>query len=1136
MSWYYETAKKIGAAFVERYTLVSHHTASYEHFIKYQLGEIFEEISPIVIHVQKQQVVHHIVISDAWIAKPTIHESTDAVTRRLLPKEAILRKQTLLFDVYVNIEHKVYRSSGSGSGSASVASAAYHLKSYTIYKNILLFKCPSMVGSSTCHTFGQEIPSATFIINGYIKTLISQEKLKTNHIFVFPTKTNSKYLFCAEIRSFHANKIRSTSTLYVHLLPDKYKRPVSISVKIPFIKTPTDIKVIFALIGVEKLEDQIALCQPENASPQFKELLCKILGRASPCPSSDHEDLLEHVGREYDSVRRKRIQIARNIFTNEFLPHCHSATVKAVFVGRIVCKLLKVYLREQPIDNKDSYLNKRITCAGSLMSVLLCQLVKSWKKRLMIQIFKAETNSKPFNLPDFINHRSISGGMKHAFSTGCWGIQRQMKNQFGVCQVVNNVNLVSQISHCRALNIPLNRDGKSSVPRLLSETAYGVICAAETPEGKSVGLLKSLSFLALVRVGCPARFLIQVLRGWLCQSCTKITVMVNGIFIGYSEDGPAFVARYKEYRRWQAVPLDSSIYFAEEEGCIYIQCDEETIVRPLVNLVYFSRLAKLYSLYGHIPVLFWNRLICEGVVEFVSKEEEQNLEIALNPASVRPECTHMEILEQFTLFGVAAGVSVLNGHNASPRNIYSSNMAKHAIGSIPLDLHTKLDNKIFWLNYPQKNIVNSVTADIIGEGCSDFGDSAAQCVVMAISCFGGHNQEDSVIIKREFLERGGFSTTMSRVQRDSENSYGDDFEKFGNSKLSEQKVMAKAKANYGKLDTDGLALVGVQVTEADVIIGKSINFKSNQKSNVDQHFTSERICKDRSTVLKGSEPGNVHSVMVAPSRDGHHSASVRVLSIRPVEVGDKFASRCGQKGVNGRIVSEVDMYFTEMEGITPDIIVNPHAIPSRMTISHLIEALLGKQAAVTGKLADGTSFADLDIHELEKSCKKNGIYNLGKQYMINGQTGERMKQPVFIGVMTYMRLKHLVEDKIHARACGRKQILTRQPVEGRSRDGGLRFGEMERDACVAYGASSVLLDRFMLSSDVFDTVICKSCGRFAEPAKPQESRLPSVLHRKPYCRLCQSNSNIVTVKMPYAFCLLYNELNALHIGLKFDIV
>jgi len=1128
---YYEIAKKIGAAFVEKFTLVNHQVSSYEYFIRHQLTDILEEISPIITPVHKQHVVHHIVIKNPWIAKPTIREFTDGLIRPLTPREAMQRRQTLLFDVYIDLEHKTYRSAGGNS--------EHTLATHFVYRNVLLFKCPSMVGSSTCHSHGQEAPAATFVINGYLKTLVSQEKLKTNYPFVFPPKTNSKFLFCAEVRSFHANKIRSTSTLYVHLNQDKNKTPVSVTVKVPFVKAVSDIGVFFVLLGVPDVATQVKLCLPHNASPELQRLTRTLLEVPLPaeCKTNSVEDLLAYVGRDDDSTWKKKVQNAKNIFANEFLPHAESTKDKAFFLGLTVCKLLRTYLKEVPVDDKDSYVHKRIACAGSLISVLLCQLVKSWKKRLTIQIFKAETNSKPFKLTHFVNHRSISSGLKYAFSTGCWGIQRQNTNQSGVCQVVNSINIVSQLSHCRLLNIPLNRDGKSAVPRLLSDTAYGLTCAAETPEGKSVGLLNSLAFLATIRVGCPTKLILKILQhdNFVKSEDGEYLVLVNGIFAGYSAmpDPKLFLEKYKWYRRWQTFPVDSSICL--DRQTIYIQSDEEAIVRPVINLAHMNKLEPLYKLYGHIPVVFWNRLICEGVVEFTTKEEEQNQLIALNLTDVTDKSTHMEVMEQFTIFGVAAGVSVLNDHNAGPRNIYSSGMVKQGIGSIPQFLNTKLDNKTFWLNYPQKNIVSSVVSDIIGDGSSNFGDSSSQCVVMAISSFGGHNQEDSVIIKREFLERGGFSTTMSRVQRDSEVSYGDDEEKFTDFRDQQLKVSARAKANYAKLDSDGLVLVGAGVTDTDVIIGKTIDFKSSQRSESSQQITTERVRRDRSVLLKGSEPGNVHSVAVCPSKDGNRSATVRVLSNRPVEVGDKFASRCGQKGVCGNIVSELDMFFTETDGITPDIIVNPHAIPSRMTISHLLEAVLGKLAAVSGKLADGTSFQDLDIHDLDEQCKKNKIFRMGKEYVINGKTGERMEKPVFIGVMTYMRLKHLVEDKIHARACGRKQILTRQPVEGRSREGGLRFGEMERDACVAYGASSVLIDRFMASSDLFETVLCKTCGRFAEPAKPADYNKLSIMHDKPYCRLCDSKENIVTFQMPYAFCLLYNELNALHIKLKFEI-
>ncbi|GAI44244.1 unnamed protein product, partial [marine sediment metagenome] len=243
--------------------------------------------------------------------------------------------------------------------------------------------------------------------------------------------------------------------------------------------------------------------------------------------------------------------------------------------------------------------------------------------------------------------------------------------------------------------------------------------------------------------------------------------------------------------------------------------------------------------------------------------------------------------------------------------------------------------------------------------------------------------------------------------------------------------------------------------------------------------------------------------------------------------------RHGQKGIIGMIIPQEDMPFTS-EGIIPDIIMNCHAVPSRMTIGQLIESLLGKLACMEGEIADGTPFRGKTVYEIEALLKKKGMNGLGKEIMYSGKTGQKMKYPVFMGVCYYQRLRHFVQDKIHGRNTGPNQILTRQPVEGRSRQGGFRLGEMERDSLISHGVSSVLIDRLMNSSDRFETVICEICGYLAEPEAPEEYKEESILHKSAYCRYCQSNENIANVAIPYSMKLLSQELSAVHVGLKFS--
>ena len=436
-----------------------------------------------------------------------------------------------------------------------------------------------------------------------------------------------------------------------------------------------------------------------------------------------------------------------------------------------------------------------------------------------------------------------------------------------------------------------------------------------------------------------------------------------------------------------------------------------------------------------------------------------------------------------------------------------------------MDSRHNFAGKLHVLDYPQRPLVSTWASELT----EDTANPAGTLCTVAIMCYTGHNQEDSLIFNKGALDRGLFRSSYHRTYRENNVVHGNDSEyvcSIGSS------IKSKAKANYSKVGDDGLVSVGQYVSKDDVLINKVIEYTTVQKDSTGIGFITSNVTRDKSVVINTNETAQVTKTLLGMTVDGMRFVTVKTTAHRVPVVGDKFSSRHGQKGIIGNILEQTDMPFTR-EGIIPDIIINCHAIPSRMTIGQISETLAGKLAALSGKLVDGTPFrgvcTDSIVNALEGMC----FDKLGTEIMFCGKTGKQLNRRVFIGLTYYQRLKHMVIDKIHARSRGKMQILTRQPVEGRNNKGGFRFGEMERDAILAHGAAYTLRDRLMEQSNEFVAYVCSKCGYLVDHPKPNQQQT--------YCRYCHASDGIKIVNIPYCFKLLIQELNGCHIGVKLSV-
>ena len=498
-----------------------------------------------------------------------------------------------------------------------------------------------------------------------------------------------------------------------------------------------------------------------------------------------------------------------------------------------------------------------------------------------------------------------------------------------------------------------------------------------------------------------------------------------------------------------------------------------------------------------------------SVIEYIDSDEQNMSLIAMTPNKVNQtkdgfqyNYTHCEI-HPSTIFGILASCIPCPEHNQSPRNTYQCAMGKQAIGMYVTNFDLRMDKTAYVLTYPMRPMVDTRVMNLINVNQIPSGEN----VIVAIATYSGYNQEDSIIFNKASLNRGLFCATVYHTEKDEDKKiYGDEEIRCC---PDSSKTRGMKFANYKKLSSSGLIPENTLVENKDIIIGKVVPIKENKNDH-----TKVIKYQDQSKMYRTIEETYIDKNYIDRNGDGYSFCKVRLRIFREPVVGDKFSSRAGQKGTIGIILPEEDMPFTA-DGIRPDIIINPHAIPSRMTIGQLKESILGKVLVELGLYGDGTSFNDFPVKDICKELQTCGYERHGNEVLMNGMTGEQLETNIFIGPTFYQRLKHMVNDKQHSRSQGPMVVLTRQPAEGRSRDGGLRFGEMERDCMISHGAMRFTRGRLYDASDKYVVHVCRICGMIAAYNDAKE------LH---YCNTCENRIDFTKVELPYACKLLFQEL------------
>lgn len=1034
-------------------------------------------------------------------------------------------------------------------------------------------------------------------------------------------ESTDKYLYSAEIRSVSENVDKPVRTFAVKMVaPSAQYSNRNIVVNIPNVKEPIPLFIVFRALGILSDKDIMSMCLLDiEKYESFTDLLIPSVHDAGQIFTQ--KDALIYIAsytKYYTSTN-----YAMEILTDYFLPHIGETNFieKAYYLGYMVFRILSVDIGIEAPTNRDNFKYKRLELVGSLMTDLFREYYNAQQDEIHVRFEKIiffnrdkYENDLPFLIQD--NHSDVfrqcmhvNDGFKKAFK-GAWGGSEHTR-RVGVIQDLNRLSFSSALSHLRKTNLPLDPTAKVVEPRLLHNSQWGFIDPIDTPDGANIGLHKTLAMTTYISRGYSREHIIT----WLSQhgnlkrltessplmNSTLCKVFVNGYWTGVVDEPLEIVEKFRLYRRNALIPLHTSITYNFRQDTLYIYTDSGRLCRPVFytenkagkkvlsyeispditkkitsgdftwselisgfndkreSAKYYPNTVKLYNLRElyeipegetENPAQIERFLKKKSVIEYIDPSETEDTYIALSTALpsdfLSKQFTHQEMHESLGL-GTMCNQIIFPENNPLARNSFSCSQSRQACSLYHTNYIVRMDKTAVVLNYGQVPIVKSRYLDILNREENPYGVN----LMVAIMSYTGYNMEDSVLINEASLQRGLFLTTYyTTYELHEETSTAGDVtitKRFGNIE-NELNVIGKQKGvDYSKLDEFGLIKEGSIVDEDTVLIGMTSNSVNTPGVRVDISKTPKK-----------GQLGFVDKAFITEGEEGQRIAKVRIREIRIPNVGDKMASRAGQKGTVGLIVSEKDMPYTA-DGIRPDLIVNPHALPSRMTIGHLVECLIGKASVMYGGYSDCTAFNNLgskvgvyaemltkcgmETKTIGETMKTHGFHSSGNEIMYNGMTGDQIKCDIFFGPNYYMRLKHMVKDKINFRGRGPNTALTRQPVAGRANDGGLRIGEMERDVLISHGMSEFARESMMERADMYYMAVCNTTGALAV-YNPAKNIFMSPLADGPINftmgiseeikvdRITKFGHEFSVVAVPYSFKLLMQELGTINIQMR----
>lgn len=1132
-------------AFLRVRGLVRQHIDSYNYFINQEMRKI--------IHAKGNETVRcdtdpnfYLRYTNIYVGKPEYEE--DYVKTNMTPQQCRLRDMTYSAPVTVDIEYTrgkelVVRNGRDGVGAINIGRIPLMLRSdRCILKNksevelAALGECPLD-------------PGGYFIVRGTEKVILIQEQLSKNRIII---DTDSHGAVMATVTSSTHERKSKTNIVQKQgkllLKHNAFSEDVNIVIVLRAMGVLSD-QEILQLVGSAEGIATLMLPTMQHAAKEGTSVGEKGLS-VDKRGTFTQQAALEYLASKIKGMgtrpsgpgvrrTRSRVDEVRDILANVILCHvpvmAFNFSKKVSYIAVMLRRMLCAVVDPSLIDDRDYYGNKRLELAGGLLALLFEDLFKRLNADLRrsadLHLSKANRTAQ-FDIAKCIRTDMISLGLEHAISTGNWTIKRFRMERKGVTQVLSRLSFISAIGMMTRITSQFEKTRKVSGPRALQPSQWGMLCPADTPEGESCGLVKNLALMTHVTTDEEEEPIARLAHILGTEPTTLITgqelhtnnaalVFLNGSILGIHRKPLTLICALRMLRRAGKLGEFVSIYV--QHGAVNIASDNGRVCRPLI--ICDQGVPKIKK--EHLDKLkagewTFNHFLINGLLEYLDVNEENNCLIALYEHDCTPRTTHLEV-EPFSILGVVAGLIPYPHHNQSPRNTYQCAMGKQAMGNVAYNQLNRMDTLLYLLCYPQKPLLTTKTIGLIGFDKLGAGQNA----VVAVMSYSGYDIEDAIVMNKASLDRGFGRCIVMR-------KYGTSLKKYPNRTMDRISLPAalqtaqggeKRNPRFRVLDADGIAAVGEPLTQGEVLVHKSL--PSNTRETIAAGVPpSDSSYRPAPVTWKGhvGERCVVDKVLLTSNEESQTVVKVLVRHTRRPELGDKFSSRHGQKGVVGCIVSQQDMPFSE-QGIVPDLIMNPHGFPSRMTVGKMIELLGSKAGVLTGRFHLGTAFGEptglaSKVEDISEELVEAGFSYSGKDFLHSGITGEALEAYIFMGPVYYQKLKHMVLDKMHARARGPRVVLTRQPTEGRSRDGGLRLGEMERDCLIGYGASMLLLERLMISSDEFKVHVCTHCGLLGHHDAHKGHAV---------CPLTRSGDSMATMKLPYACKLLFQELQSMNI-------
>ena len=1177
--------EELSLKYIDKYfnenTLVDHQIKSCNAFYKKDIKEIFRDLNPIKystnLDTDDQEDAYKINIyiggknvEKLYFNSPMIVEDQK---RHLFPNECRLKNITYATTIHyeIDVEFMIYNK--------ALGKYVTFQKSFPENDKYELGSFPIMLKSDLCilkslnkdiayqlgecrHDYG-----GYFIIDGKEKVIIPQEKFGDNLIYIRTLK-DDKHDFSVEIRSVSEDNSKPKRTFAIRRDINSH----NFVVDIPNVRMPIPLFIVMRALGI--ISDK-EICKCILSDLDHNETYLELLRPSINDAGTFYTQLacLEYIS---CFLKLENINEVHNILTNYLLPHVGEMNYfsKALYLGYMVFETLKVIQGESQMTDRDNYMFKRVENTGTLLKNLFTEYANIMYKEIHLVLEKDvyynkdlyddldrdEQNFDPSksNMVQLIkdsvfNETYIANGFKKAFK-GDWGAHAHTK-RLGALQDLNRLSYNSFLSHLRKVNIEMDSSSKIVGPHLLHGTQYGYLDPVDTPDGGNVGLHKHMSIMCKITDTIQYKPLYDFMHKYFnvhkLEECSyetihkKFRLFINGRWVGmvdiHDEQDPLkFKNDFIMYRRLGILHYSISINIQFKDKMIFIFSDEGRLLRPLM---YFHNEKLMMAPYDRD--FTWKRLIHSDIkqtpfvvptdlqddkshycyLEYIDPSETNMCYIAMTYTKSTLQHTHLEIHPSL-MFGIMGNQIIYPENNQLPRNLFSCGQSKQGVSLYHSNFINRIDKMGIVLNYGQKPIVRSRYFNYIHEEQHPYGEN----VIVAIMCHTSYNVEDAILINESAVKRGLFKTTYYNMYEtmDEITQAGKNEKRIDQVSKYELARDTKPGYNYNKLDERGLIEENTLMDDKTVVIGK-VNMINNE-------------IYDSSILPKKGQLGYVDKTFIYDN-DGRKLAKVRIREDRAPTIGDKFCSRCGQKGTIGNLIPEENMPFTK-SGLKPDIIVNPHALPSRMTIGQLIETILAKLCCVNGMSADSTAFLNKGPkhEEIGNHLNKLGYQSEGNEILYNGLTGEQITSEIFMGPTYYMRLKHMVKDKINYRATGQRDLLTRQTNHGRANDGGLRIGEMERDGVISHGMSGFLKDSMMKRGDEYKMAICNQSGTIGLYHK-QQNYFYSLLADGPIeyelteetakpTLITKYGKEFSIVDIPYSFKLLMQELTSINVQMR----